>query len=284
MAREVTAALVFLFAASVSSAFEDNRRHMRPSSEFRPDMAYRRSHIEREDFTPHRPPTMTEHSVNYFREAFVGGIKGDYIKSPTVANVVGNILVGLSPAGVFGDARDFTANFYKAAKVNFKEHKKDAAFSLAAMIPAVSELKHSHSLYKAHRSISVSIKAGYVVSKLPPLTGTYAKAFDGPIETITLKKGDIVYRSPQIPRELAHEPRRWYGLVDVRTRRQNDALYNHVKWDNPNLLTRRYVVLQDFSVHSGKVAGGNGFQVRVPNNVDPKDVLEYVGTRRLHGR
>lgn len=95
--------------------------------------------------------------MRFARELFEGSIKGEFIKRPTFANVLGNLLVNFTPAAILSDSRDFVANLKKSYETNFKNYKFNTAISLAGFIPLAGEVKkigQAYQLGKLDRAIN----------------------------------------------------------------------------------------------------------------------------------
>jgi RHS repeat-associated protein len=110
---------------------------------------------------------------------------------------------------------------------------------------------------------------------LPLLAGTYLKAFDGPVRTRTFKPGDKIYRTPW-PREKPNRPGPWFGTRRTATSAGTESLSNVKKWGNPVNRLRTFVFTKEVTVYYGKVAGGKGYQVLFPKNINPCSVLKLV--------
>lgn len=245
-----------------------------------------------------RPAESTLSQVQQITQDLVeGGVKGDFIERPTFFNVIGQIAVDFSPANIVATFRDFGANALKSYESNFKEHKLATALTAVGFIPVVAEvgrLKEAYTVRKAmwetgevsRLDIFIGKAAGhsskYMSKTLPPLPASFASAFDGPVVAKTFEKGDIIYRSPSnLLTEPARSPGRWFGMVEVRNQKINDEFYNHVKWKNPNEISRKYEFTERTTVYFGKVDGGIGYQAYIPAHIDPKDVLRWKGTSRI---
>jgi hypothetical protein len=111
---------------------------------------------------------------------------------------------------------------------------------------------------------------------LPPLANpSYVEAFaDGVYETVTLPAGSVIYR---VENAGARGPGRWLGLTKPATRLEGEALYNVRKFGNNLDVVRTYEVTEDIAVYVGRVAGGDGWQFLIPDNLSPADVLRRAG-------
>jgi RHS repeat-associated protein len=146
-------------------------------------------------------------------------------------------------------------------------------------------------LRSAYRSSGFSSQAGqirlgrpaapYVRSSLPPLATSRAEAFEGAVRIRTLKAGESLYRSPQLPQETPEAPGSWFSTRRTSTRAGTESQLNGEQWGNPLEELWTYRVKTDVTVYYGKVAGGTGYQVLFPRDVDPGDILDFVGRTGL---
>ena len=120
----------------------------------------------------------------------------------------------------------------------------------------------------------------FVRRTLPELPESFAKEFEGVVRIRTFKKGERIYRSPW-PDEMTDHAGRWFGTCETVTRVGNDSMYQVLKWKNPNTRLRVYEFSEDVTVYYGKVRGGKGFQVYIPDDVDIATALRYVSEKRL---
>jgi hypothetical protein len=116
----------------------------------------------------------------------------------------------------------------------------------------------------------------YVRRSLPALPTQFAREFDGPIQARTFRAGERVYRSPWVPTEAAGRPGSWFGTRRTATSTGTNSMYQIEKWNNPNQVLRTYEFAEDVTVYYGRVKGGTGYQVLVPADVTPGDVLSLV--------
>lgn len=222
------------------------------------------------------------HSFQISRDVLDGATRGDFIKQSNLANMIGNIAANFTPMAIYADGRDIVANVWKSAQSGFKEHKKDIALASFGAVPIVGELKKIKMAGELAKSYSTTLKASkYISAHLPPLKSTYAAEFSGKIDVRTFKKGEVIYRSPSSPYELAREPKRWFGMAELKTKRANDAFYQSNKFGNSNEIVRKYEFKHDTTVYYGQVKGGTGYQVYIPNHIDPEEVLKWKGTSTL---
>jgi hypothetical protein len=111
---------------------------------------------------------------------------------------------------------------------------------------------------------------------LPPLANpSFINAFtDGVYEAVILPAGSVVYR---VENAGARGPGGWLGLTKPTTRQEGEALYNVRRFGNNLDVVRTYEVTEDVAVYVGRVAGGDGWQFLIPDNVSPSDVLRRTG-------
>ncbi len=269
-------AALFLCAAS-AHAWEDENRYVQ-SRPYQPDFN-RRPDIH---FTEVAPPTFADKVKTFAVEVFKGGVQGDFIEKPNIPNLAGQIGVDFSPAFLVGAVRDTWANALKSYESGYRDHKVDTVVAATIGFAVVKDISRAGKIFKAEYELAKSVREGYVVSDLPKLAERYAAAFEGPIEAKVLKKGEVVYRTPfNVEAEAAREPRRWFGFADTQTKEINNGFYNHEAYGNINDRVRKYVVKEDVTVYVGKVKDGIGYQGYIPDHIDPKEVLEWVGTRKF---
>ncbi len=119
----------------------------------------------------------------------------------------------------------------------------------------------------------------FVRESLPELKGTYAEAFDGPVRIRTFRAGERLYRSPNMVEGGLLEPNQlpgsWWGTRRTVTKAGTESQYNVEKWGNPLEEMRAYEFSQDVTVYYGRVAGGKGYQVLFPRDIDPASVLRF---------
>jgi len=152
--------------------------------------------------------------------------------------------------------------------------------SVVGAVHAAKDVQRIVRAFEAERSLALAVRKD-LVTVLPPIKGTFAEAFDGAVRQMTLRKGDVIYRTPNSIKETARDPGRWFGIAGVDNKKASNWLYNHELWNNPNTKMRRYEVTQDVTVYFGKVKDGVGYQFFIPNHVEPKEVLRWTDTWRL---
>ncbi|NUN06459.1 MAG: hypothetical protein HUU57_11935 [Bdellovibrio sp.] len=118
------------------------------------------------------------------------------------------------------------------------------------------------------------------VKELPELKGSFKDAFDGPIEQQKFKTGQVIW---QIQRSNQAESGRWFSTSVARSREEAEELFYVEKWGNDRGQMRMYIVKDNFTGYTGKVAGGSGNQLFVPDSVPLKEVLEPLSFRTLPG-
>ncbi|MFH1258518.1 MAG: hypothetical protein ABII74_01665 [Elusimicrobiota bacterium] len=239
-----------------------------------------------------------------------GALKGDFIEKPTLWNIAGQITAGLSPAGFLGDIRDVGANSKTVWQSKGSDGKLGLSLAFVGFVPLfgdtvktlVNTTKAAKALRNAERiggaaktmlkevnaeariarvetkiinNGSVAIRS-LVRESLPVLKGKIKNAFESGEYTIkTFKKGDVIYRSPWIPNELVENPGRWFGTRRTVTTVGTESQYNVSKWGNPLKKVRVYEFSQDVTVYYGKVAGGKGYQVLLPDDIMPNKLLKF---------
>jgi hypothetical protein len=120
-----------------------------------------------------------------------------------------------------------------------------------------------------------------VRSSLPRLPKTFAREFEGAVRSRTFKAGERIYRSPWVPDEAASSPGSWFGTRRTATQAGTNSMYQISKWNNPNKVLRTYEFTKDATVYYGKVKGGTGYQVLFPKDVNPGDILKFLGEAPL---
>ena len=120
---------------------------------------------------------------------------------------------------------------------------------------------------------------GLVRDRLPELKGTVAEAFDG-VRPRTFKAGDRIYRTPSVDEsgnlEPATAPGAWFGTRRTVTKAGTESQSNVLKWNNPLQELRAYQFTREVTVYHGKVQGGKGYQILIPKDIFPGDVLQFV--------
>jgi len=118
--------------------------------------------------------------------------------------------------------------------------------------------------------------ARLVRNELPALRSSFAEAFEGPVRIRAFRAGERIHRSPWVPKELADRPGVWFGTRRTVTRAGTESQYNVRKWGNPLEVLRTFEFTQDVTVYYGRVAGGKGYQVLIPQDVNPGEVLRFI--------
>ncbi len=68
-----------------------------------------------------------------------GAVKGDFIEDPTGYQILGQVLAGLTPAGLAADGRDVIANAGKVVKTGGRENKLMLAMAALGFVPLVGD-------------------------------------------------------------------------------------------------------------------------------------------------
>ncbi len=96
--------------------------------------------------------------------------------------------------------------------------------------------------------------------RAPDLTNEVARTFDNKIYVPRVLSADlIVYRSEGTAFG------RWYGLEKPSSAAHAEKLYNVVDYGNDVLEISTYRVPKNTVVYYGKVAGGSGYQIYIPD-------------------
>lgn len=212
---------------------------------------------------------------NWSYDANTGSYTHNWTVPSQFEKTFASILTGFSP---LGDVQDFVgAVFGKDFITGEKLSPLERGISGGALfLPWISGSLFTKADDMA-RAIKKTDEAKSLVRKdLPKLSGTIKDAFtDGEYSLRTFKKGDIVYRSP-VAGELADSPRSWFGTRRTVTKEGTESLYNLQKWGNPIENVRTYELTTDVTVYYGKVAGGNGYQLLFPRDINPGSFLEFI--------
>lgn len=118
------------------------------------------------------------------------------------------------------------------------------------------------------------------VSELPELKGSLREAFDGPIEQQKFKTGQVVW---QIQRSNQTNSGNWFSTSVAKSREEAEEMFYVEKWGNDRGQMRMYIVKDDFTAYTGKVAGGSGDQLFVPYTTPVNEVLEPLSLRSIPG-
>jgi hypothetical protein len=116
-------------------------------------------------------------------------------------------------------------------------------------------------------------------STLSKLTGTIADSFEGgEYSEVTFGAGQTFSRAEAWS---ATGPGHFLGLETADTSGEAEQAYNLAKWDNPAQVMRTYGLTQDTTMYFGRVAGGEGYQALIPDEIDPADILQFISARPL---
>jgi len=118
----------------------------------------------------------------------------------------------------------------------------------------------------------------YARSSLPKLEGTIREAFEGEPVLRTLKLGEILYRAEAV---AARGPGYWFGTQPTTSAARAERWWNIAKWGNPREVLRAYEVTQELTVYYGRVTGGRGTQILIPEDVPLREVIRLVGETSL---
>lgn len=119
----------------------------------------------------------------------------------------------------------------------------------------------------------------FIRRELPELTGTYLDAFES-VSVRKFRKGQRVYRSPGL-KELKEAPGAWFSTRRTATKLGTDSTSNVAKWRNPLDSLRTFEFTEDVTVYYGKVHGGTGYQILIPEDVNTDLVLRFVEEVKL---
>lgn len=118
------------------------------------------------------------------------------------------------------------------------------------------------------------------VKKNPSLKGSLRDAFEGPIEQMTFKPGQVIW---QIQRSNQVDSGRWFSTNVAKSRDEAEKLFNVEAWGNDRGQLRMFIVKDEFTGYVGKVAGGKGNQLFIPENVPIADVAVPISFRITPG-
>lgn len=113
---------------------------------------------------------------------------------------------------------------------------------------------------------------------LPRLSSFTAESFEGTPAIRTLKPGDILYCGENIGQDYMSN---FYGKTALQSSLKADEFYNIFKQGNKAQVLTNYEVTKEVTIYGGKVAGGKGVQILIPEDVDPNIVLKRVSTTSL---
>lgn len=108
------------------------------------------------------------HDIQFTKDMFEGGFKGDFIEKPNFANILGNLTVMFTPAYAAATARDFVANFTSSFQSGFEEKKLPTLLCAAGMIPVIAEAKSLSAAIKAGREMQMETKAAALGIEFAP--------------------------------------------------------------------------------------------------------------------
>ncbi len=128
-------------------------------------------HARNDDYSYYNQPSFTMPRIEAFKvpeikelqfakDIFEGGFKGDFIEKPNLANSIGNLLVVFSPAYIVANTRDFVANFKSSYEDGFKKVNVPLALCSVGFIPGIIEAKGIAKTLKVAKEIEVETKLG----------------------------------------------------------------------------------------------------------------------------
>lgn len=116
-------------------------------------------------------------------------------------------------------------------------------------------------------------KPGPLFNKLPILRETERAAFTGTVDCRTMKVGSVLF---QAQRTGQAEPGRWFGTAKPESARHAEILFNINKWGNDGGQIMGYLVLAPIPGYWGRVAGGLGLQLFVPESINLHNRLSML--------
>jgi len=79
-----------------------------------------------------------------FGQAAIGAFFGDWMDDPSFDMLVGQMLIGLTPAGIVGDVRDIWIAAYKTWTTGGRDAKLQLFLAIVAIVPVLDILKWAH--------------------------------------------------------------------------------------------------------------------------------------------
>lgn len=110
---------------------------------------------------------------------------------------------------------------------------------------------------------------------MPRLEGSFAEAFDGPVQQVTLKAGSVLSR-------VGAPGGNWFGVQIPQSVAEAENLYNLAKWGNAIDTVRMYELTQDVTGYFGKVSGGTGNQFFIPYGVELDTIIKVIAEKSLY--
>jgi RHS repeat-associated protein len=117
--------------------------------------------------------------------------------------------------------------------------------------------------------------ANYLSQELPRLEGSFAEAFDGPVQQVTLKAGSVLSR-------VGAPGGNWFGVQIPQSVAEAENLYNLAKWGNAIDTVRMYELTQDVTGYFGKVSGGTGNQFFIPYGAELDTIIKVIAEKSLY--
>ncbi len=125
----------------------------------------------------------------------------------------------------------------------------------------------------ATRIESKSVSSGRFVRDLPGIEEKFGNAFEGNIFKGPMKEGDIVY---QAQRTGQQSPGRWVTPVKPVSAEHAEEMLNIRKHQNNAGQIKAYRFKEDVSGYAGKIEGGSGHQFKIPEDINPSEILEEI--------
>ena len=166
-------------------------------------------------------------------ELLEGMIAGDALQNPTAMNIVGQVLIGFTPIGWAGDARDIGLALYRLAKG--EGSGVDALIAVAAIVPGLDALK--------------GLKGGAKLLDHADEAAEGLKLLQDALKGLPPGLTDGILKNPELMAQLAKNP----GLLEEVIRRGDEGVEAFAKGGEDGLAT-----LKGVDVPSGRVSGGDG--------------------------
>lgn len=122
-------------------------------------------------------------------------------------------------------------------------------------------------------SSNLPIFGNKFAQKLPPLSGPFLQAFEGAPSSIVLEPGQMVW---QVQRSLSSGNGRWFSNDVPKDGQDAEGKFNILKWGNDAGQISFYFVKERVSAYFGRVAGGKGTQIFIPDSVPLEPVLKRI--------
>lgn len=162
-----------------------------------------------------------------------------------------------------------------AQRIGLKSPREATRFYLISkqiMRADTDGLKNLERIVQASESVSPRFGDRFV-QQLPALEKTFKEAFDGSILQGVMEPGDILV---QAQRTGQTSPGHWFLPIKPLDATHAEELAQIKKWGNDAGQIKVYRVNERTSAYAGKVAGGEGHQLFIPENVPIHEVIEEV--------